>query len=247
MSGLKEPKIRTYCVYKHTSPSGKVYIGITSQNPIKRWSGGSGYKDSPAFWNAIRKYGWNNITHEILKTDLSKSEAESEEIRLIKMYKSTDREFGYNVENGGNCAGTHSEETRKKISDCNKGKTYSAESIEKMRQAHKGKQVGKDNPFFGRHHSEETKLAQSVFMQGNTYFKGHHHTEEFKRMKSEQMREKYSGGKNPRCKKIVCRSSDNIVTYDSMREAARQNGVSVSTVFKWVNDDSNSCWGYKDA
>lgn len=26
-----------YSVYKHTSPSGKVYIGITKQKPVKRW------------------------------------------------------------------------------------------------------------------------------------------------------------------------------------------------------------------
>lgn len=30
-------KNNQYCVYKHTSPSGKCYIGITRQNPIKRW------------------------------------------------------------------------------------------------------------------------------------------------------------------------------------------------------------------
>ena len=34
-----------YTVYKHTSPHGKVYIGITSQSPIRRWrKDGSGYK-----------------------------------------------------------------------------------------------------------------------------------------------------------------------------------------------------------
>ena len=31
MSSLEE---RNYCVYKHTSPSGKVYIGLTGQNII---------------------------------------------------------------------------------------------------------------------------------------------------------------------------------------------------------------------
>lgn len=29
--------INNYYVYKHTSPSGKCYIGITCQNPEKRW------------------------------------------------------------------------------------------------------------------------------------------------------------------------------------------------------------------
>ena len=36
---------KKYKIYKHTSPSGKVYIGQTSQdNPVQRWkNGGKGY------------------------------------------------------------------------------------------------------------------------------------------------------------------------------------------------------------
>ena len=33
----------SFIVYKHTSPSNKVYIGITKLNLIKRWQGGKGY------------------------------------------------------------------------------------------------------------------------------------------------------------------------------------------------------------
>lgn len=32
-----------WSVYKHTSPSGKVYIGITSRDPTKRWANRWGY------------------------------------------------------------------------------------------------------------------------------------------------------------------------------------------------------------
>ena len=48
-----------YCVYKHTSPNGMVYIGITRQNPIKRWMNGKGYSYNTYFYNAILKYGWS--------------------------------------------------------------------------------------------------------------------------------------------------------------------------------------------
>ena len=88
-----------------------------------------GYKDCPAFWSAIQKYGWENITHEILREGLSKNEAENEEIRLIKLFNSTDSKHGYNIENGGNCPGTHSEETRKKISVKNNYISYLKQSI----------------------------------------------------------------------------------------------------------------------
>lgn len=64
-----------YYVYKHSTPNNKVYIGITKQNPNRRWRNGHGYKDSHLFFNAIIKYGWLNITHEILKEGLSFEDA----------------------------------------------------------------------------------------------------------------------------------------------------------------------------
>lgn len=72
-----------WLVYKHTSPSGKVYIGITSQNPQSRWNKGKGYKGCIKFFNAILKYGWDNIEHTILADNLTKEEAETVEKSLI--------------------------------------------------------------------------------------------------------------------------------------------------------------------
>ena len=88
-------------VYKHTTPSGKVYVGITSNEPKRRWNSGHGYKHCTGFWNAICKYGWNNIQHDILYTGLTKDEAEKAERELISEYKSTDSNFGYNIMQGG--------------------------------------------------------------------------------------------------------------------------------------------------
>ena len=192
-----------YTVYKHTSPNGKIYIGITKQELSKRWENGRGYKHCPRFYSAIKKHGWDSFEHKVLQEGLTKEEAEAEEIRLIALHKSNQAEYGYNIENGGNCSGTHSAETRRKISEANKGRKFSEESIEKMRKAHKGKQTGEENPFYGRRHTEEIKKAQSDFMKGNSYFKGHRHSTEFKAMKSGQMHAKYKDGGNPRCKKVV--------------------------------------------
>lgn len=44
----------SFIVYKHTSPSNKVYIGITKLNLIKRWQG---YINNTYFFRAILKYG----------------------------------------------------------------------------------------------------------------------------------------------------------------------------------------------
>ena len=105
-----------YCVYKHTSPNGKVYIGITKQYPLNRWHNGYGYRSNPYFFKAIIKYGWDNFKHEILFDGLTKLEAESKEIELIAKYKSNHYLYGYNLDNGGNCIGSFSEEHKRKIS-----------------------------------------------------------------------------------------------------------------------------------
>ena len=82
---------KTFYVYKHICPNLKYYFGITSQNPKYRWANGNGYKECPLFWNAIQKYGWDNIKHEILYTGLTEQEAKDMERKLIAEYKSNDR------------------------------------------------------------------------------------------------------------------------------------------------------------
>lgn len=141
---------RCYTVYMHTSPSNKRYIGITRQNVKNRWKNGYGYQVQPYFWRAIQKYGWDNFKHEILYADLTKNEAEDKEKELIIYYKSNNNNFGYNVENGGNCVGKVSAETKKKLSEANKKENLSKETLAKRSESMKGKI-----------HSEETKKKLS--------------------------------------------------------------------------------------
>lgn len=92
----------TYSVYCHTNKiNGKRYIGITKQNPLKRWgTNGCNYKKLN-FYRAIQKYGWDNFKHEILFENLSKEDAENKEIELIAKYNTRDDMFGYNIAIGG--------------------------------------------------------------------------------------------------------------------------------------------------
>lgn len=109
-----------YTLYMHIFPNNKVYIGITIQKPKQRWKKGKQYNEYMK--KAIQKYGWENIKHEILYENLSKEEAEQKEIETIKYYRANERDFGYNISNGGFHQGNVSEETKKKISKANKGK-----------------------------------------------------------------------------------------------------------------------------
>lgn len=157
----------SYTVYIHTTPSGKKYIGITSQKPEQRWRNGSGYIHNPAFINAIKKYGWENIEHQIICSNLTKVEAENLEIQLIKEHKTTDSRFGYNIENGGNCTGTHSEETKRKIGNAKRGnkdccgRKLSANHIEKLRKSNFGNKY-----MYGKKLSEEAKRKISIANKG---------------------------------------------------------------------------------
>ena len=126
-----------WIVYMHISPSGKKYIGITSQTTSQRWRNGKGYKKA-VFNEAIKKYGWENVKHEILFENLTKEQAEQKEIELIDFYKSNQRRYGYNVANGGFLSGKHSKKTKNKISNNQKGKKQSIETRIKRSQSLKG-------------------------------------------------------------------------------------------------------------
>lgn len=150
--------MKSFCVYIHTFPNNKVYIGITSQNTKSRWQNGNGYKGNIRLTRAINKYGWENIKHEILFYGLTEEQAKQKEISLIKEYNSTNSLYGYNVSYGGNVP---SLETREKISKSHIGIVPNDKARQKMRLAKLGvKQsqetiqkrikVGKDNPMFGR-------------------------------------------------------------------------------------------------
>ena len=95
-----------WTVYKHTNKiNEKSYIGITSRKPEDRW-GTNGYKYQSqkskylCFSKAIQKYGWDNFTHEILFTGLTKEDACKKEKELISFYNSK-APFGYNLTDGG--------------------------------------------------------------------------------------------------------------------------------------------------
>lgn len=126
---------RNNCVYKHTSPSGKVYIGITCTDTKTRWKNGNGYASQPAIARAIKKYGWEGFTHEVLATNLTRVEASELEQKYIALYNSIDPRFGYNCTSGGDEKYYVSKETRAKQSEAKK-RFFAAhpEYLEKMRE-----------------------------------------------------------------------------------------------------------------
>lgn len=229
---------KIYCVYKHTSPSGKVYIGITNkQPPERRWySGGIGYKRQQLFWRAIQKYGWDNFEHEILFKNLTKEEACEKEIELIKIYDSANPNKGYNCSSGGenSLAGVkwtdnmRNNRSKLYIGDGNPfyGKKHSKESREKMSESQKGHEA----PNKGKSPSDETLQLWSKQRKGKYYGT--------KKSMSDEDKEKASDAHSFQKKPVVILDeNENIIAeYDSISQASKLTGISVGNI-------SNCCRG----
>lgn len=178
-----------YTVYKHTTPSGKVYVGITKQNPKKRWQNGNGYKKNEYFYRAILKYGWKNIEHEIIcQAPMSAAQAGAVEKSFIALYDSTNPDKGYNHSIGGDCSATgarFTEERRKNASEKTKelwaDEKYRAKAIE----AHKGYKPTKEEL---QKRSEGLKKAHKEGKYNNVDF-SFRRTEEYRKTKSNDLKE----------------------------------------------------------
>ena len=135
----------------HTCPNGKRYIGITRRRTTLRWGNGCNYSQNPYFYNAIKKYGWEKIDHEILYEKLTKEEAEQKEIELISKYKSNQRKYGYNLSSGGHSSS---------------GLSYTDEQREVKRKFWNEYVAKNGHPAKGKKHSPEFCTAISKRVKG---------------------------------------------------------------------------------
>ena len=139
---------KSWCVYKHTLPDGRCYVGQTC-DITARWKP-SAYKNCVKFYSAIQKYGWENFNHEILVDKLTLEEANHLEEVYIKEYNSI--ENGFNLNSGGENK-LHSQETKNKMSQTRKGVPHSQKHSEAISKALTGKKKTSE-------HVRNNQLAQ---------------------------------------------------------------------------------------
>ena len=141
---------------------------------------------------AYKKYGLECFNKEIIDYYSSEEELNRGEIYWIDELNSTNPEIGYNLTFGGEgCLGLiHSCETKRKISEIQKGKTspnkgkiLSEETKRKISETLKGK----ESWMKGKHHSEEAKQKMSKALKGKQTWLGKHHSEEAKQKISETL------------------------------------------------------------
>jgi group I intron endonuclease len=234
----------TYCVYIHINKiNNKAYIGQTVYgNDINlRWkNNGKGYlkKDSkgnftqPVFANAINKYGWDNFEHIIWANNLTAQEANHIEKVLIELFDTTNSKYGYNIRSGGENS-TLSEETKRKISE-----------------SRKGKYTGINNPWYGKHPSDETRQKMRENHADITGEKhpnyGKHLSDETRLKISEARKGKYVGKNNPNSKK-VCQYDTNgelIKIWDSVIEASNELGINRCCIGDCARGGQKTAGGY---
>lgn len=145
--------------------NNKLYIGQTTEK------GGFGrrYRYNLAknthnkhLKSSIQKYGIENFEiDEEFDIAYSKEELDKLEDLYIKIFNTTNQDYGYNLKYGGS-SGKCSEQLKEQMSETFSGennpmygKHHSEESREQMSQNRKGKLVGEDNPFYHKQHSKE--------------------------------------------------------------------------------------------
>jgi len=163
-------------IYKLTSPSGKSYIGQTIDQRRRKsnFYNINCYYSGHRLDNAIKKYGVDSFTYEILiqiiedSRDILRDKLDELEKYYIEKFDSYNN--GYNMTLGG--SGTkgcfHTEESRRKLSITAigrpspiKGRPLSEEQ-RKILSEYAKTRIGSKNPFYGRKHSDEAKTKIRV-------------------------------------------------------------------------------------
>ena len=142
----KETDMYEGYIYKiSNNVNDKVYIGQTIETIEKRFkdhisASKCENKKGVILYNAMHKYGVENFSHEILKENLTKNEADYWERYYIEEFDTIKN--GYNLKTGG----TH----------C----IYSEASKQKMSKNH-ADVSGEKNPMYGKKHSLESRIKMS--------------------------------------------------------------------------------------
>lgn len=211
--------LNNYTVYCHKNlADSKLYFGITSLTLNNRWgTKGQNYKNNLYFSRAIKKYGWDNFEHIIVKDNLPEACAKTLEKILIYKYNTRNPKYGYNLTDGG---------------DGTCGYTFSQDYINDLRI----RISGEGNPFYGKQHSDESKYKMRKARLGKTpWNKGTKLSDKEKQLISERQ-----------CKKVYKYDLDGnfICEYRSAKEAGEKNNVTSSSISRSCRKNK-PCKNYK--
>jgi group I intron endonuclease len=165
-------------VYTATNvENGKNYVGQTSMSLRKRLykhSYDAKKGSSSLFHRAVRKHGLDSFeVQAVFETGNRESINNAEKVWII-LLQADNSKFGYNLTAGGE-GGQPTPEIREKMSQKKLGNAVEIERVRQMGFASRGRRSskelkahlskvhsGENNAFFGRRHSEESKLKMRL-------------------------------------------------------------------------------------
>jgi group I intron endonuclease len=175
-----------YCY--HCIPTGKKYIGKTKNkyHRKKRHEHNVRKGQVSKFYNAVRKYGWENFIYGIIE-EFDIELLNEQEIYYIKFYNTYTN--GYNMTTGGDGNTIPGELCKIRSREAILGKPRTEETKKKLREAHLGKPKHNEESKrkireanLGKKYNLELRKKLSEIRKG---CKGTPHTEETKKKLSE--------------------------------------------------------------
>lgn len=234
--------------------NNKVYIGQTTKKLETRVhqhfknaknNNRSSYKNS-YFYNSIRKNGEDVFQWIVLYYAGNKELLNEAEKYYIKLLNSSNNRYGYNLTYGGESFLNLTEEAKERwrLSVVKSGKNRrgkptklkgikrSEEFKKKISDSKKGTNMGEDNPFYGKHISEETREKIIISNKKRSGEKHHFFN------KTHPNKDKHVGSKN----KIFC--VENGKTYCSILEASKKLNIKRDTIYNSIKKHKKVCKKY---
>lgn len=145
-------------VYKVTSPSNKIYIGITITNLKERQR--THLRDvnkgsKLPFHNAIRKYGIENLVWEVIDNENDFQKLKKLEINYIKEYDTYNKGYNQTLGGEGSFGFKHTKEQKENNSKIRKQFLSNKENRDKISKS--VIKTNKENPQLGKKHSKLMK------------------------------------------------------------------------------------------
>jgi len=224
-------------IYKITSPSGKIYIG-QSTNIRKRYYSyiTSANLDNPSqkrLFNSFKKYGVLNHIFEIIE-ECDLSQLNERELHWSNYYDT----LGINGLGSkmGHIGGRMSNESKQKLSMSLKGKKQLQKTIEKRREKIKGREVSEAECI-------NKSIAKKEYFKNNEFTWGHKISE----AKKGKPRKPFSEETKNKMKKPILQYDKDmnlIAEYNGTVDAAKVTGVKFDNISQCLRGKSKTAGGY---
>lgn len=170
-----------YCI--ENINNHKKYIG-QSVDIQDRWRRHKNELEHNSHHNSYLQHSWNKYGEDVFNFYVLEyceiEQLDEKEIYYIDLYKTTNRDCGYNLKSGGQLSGSYyTEEIKDKISKSIK-ESYQNSNLREIRKNNalnqwlnpeiKEKIIGSNNGMYGRKHTEESKLKISNAKKGQRAF-----------------------------------------------------------------------------